>query len=68
MSNVDLAYEILKAKKEEEIESFFYFFFHEIHPQYKSVPDKFDSIKLTDSKFYNLIAIGHEQAIKDSGH
>lgn len=67
-SNIDLTYNLLKERRDQEIESFFYFFFNEIHPQYESIPKDFKSINDRDKEFYSLLVEGHKRAIEDSGH
>ena len=66
--NVDLTYDLLKKRTDKEIISFFYFFFNEIHPQYKSIPTDFHKLGHKDKKFYELLQTGHKRAIKESGH
>lgn len=68
LRNITIAYNILSEKPEKEIESFFYFFFHEIHPQYPAIPNEFDYLKSEAPDFYALIVSGHNRAIEDSGH
>lgn len=68
LMNVDLSYEILKKRTNQDIESFFYFFFNEIHPQVKTIPNEFEDLKIYDNVFYKLIEKGNKRAIKDSGH
>lgn len=68
LKDTELAYNCLKQRTDNEIESFFYFFFHSIHPVYKTVPSEFEIFKTRDNKFYNLIVAGHTEAIEDSGH
>lgn len=63
-----MTYDILKNRTDKEIKSFFYFFFHEIHPQYEKIPEEFNILKSKDMEFYNLIIAGHKRAIIDSGH
>lgn len=66
--NVDLTYELLKERSETEIESFFYFFFNEIHPQFETIPEEFEKIKSSDKEFYGLLLKGHKLAIKNNGY
>ena len=68
LKKTDLAYELLKNCTDKEIESFFYFFFNEIHPQYEEIPSEFKKLKDVDEKFYNHLLSGHKRALKDSGH
>lgn len=68
LKNVDLFYELLKDRRENEIESFFYFFFNEPHPQFDTIPNDFKMIKNRDEAFYSLIKKGYKRAIEDSGH
>ena len=68
LKKTDLAYELLKKCTDEEIESFFYFFFNEIHPQYKNVPTELERFKDRDEKFYKLLSAAHKRALIDSGH
>jgi hypothetical protein len=68
LKKTDLVYEQLKKSTDQEIESFFYFFFNEIHPQYETIPSEFKKLKKVDEKFYNHLLAGHKRALKDSGH
>ena len=68
LNKTDLAYDLLIKCTDEEIESFFYFFFNEIHPQYENVPKELEKFKNMDEKFYNLLLVGHKRALNDSGH
>ena len=68
LKNVDLTYKLLKDRPDKEVESFFYFFFNEIHPQFETIPKEFEMLKNRDKAFYNLLEKGHHQAIEDSGH
>ena len=68
LSNVDLTYEILKKKENEEIGSLFYFFFQGVHPQYVEIPKEFNQIQNIDKSFYSLIIAGYEKAMNDSEH
>ena len=53
LQNIDLTHRILKERTDEEIESFFIFFFDGPHPK-KEVPKEFESLK-SDKKFYKII-------------
>ncbi|MFK5959484.1 MAG: hypothetical protein QM495_11530 [Lutibacter sp.] len=66
--NVNLTYELLSERTDKEIESFFYFFFNEIHPQYEIVPTELKKLQNKNKEFYKLLLTGHKRAIKDSGH
>jgi hypothetical protein len=68
LSNVDITYQILKEKDAKDVESFFFFLFSGIHPQYKTVPTELNKIKSKDKAFYGFVVKGHQKAIKDSGH
>jgi len=68
LQNVDLTYELLSKRTSKEIESFFYFFFNQIHPQYESVPTDLKKLQNKDKEFYKLLLSGHKRAIKESGH
>jgi len=68
LKNVDLTYRLLKGKPNDKIESFFYFFFNEIHPSSKAIPGEFNEIQSKDKAFYELLVKGHERAMKHSGH
>ena len=66
--NIDLTYKLLKKRPKKEIESFFYFFFNEIHRQYETIPKEFGKLKNSDKEFYSLLSKGHKRAIENSGH
>ncbi|HPJ54301.1 MAG: hypothetical protein KDB87_00255 [Flavobacteriales bacterium] len=68
LSNAELTYEVLSERRSEDVESFFYFFFHEIHPQFEEIPEEFDLIKDRDQRIYGCLVRGHERALRDSGH
>ena len=68
LKNVDLNYQTLKGKADSEIESFYYFFFHSIHPVFKEIPEEFKILKETNESYYTLIEQGYIRAIKNSGH
>lgn len=68
LEKTNLTYQVLKKYTHKEIESFFYFFFNEIHPQYESIPSQFEKFKNLDRDFYDIILTGLKKAIKDSGH
>ena len=68
LQNVGLNYQVLKDKSDSEIESFYYFFFHSIHPVFHVIPDEFKTLETTNESFYTLIEEGHIRALKNSGH
>ncbi len=68
LKNVDLTYRLLKVRPDKEVESFFYFFFNEIHPQFETIPAEFEMLKNRDKTFYSLLEKGHHRAIEDSRH
>lgn len=68
LKNINLTYDLLKERTELEIESFFYFFFNEVHPQYETIPKGFEKIKHSNEEFYSLLSKGHKRAIEDSRH
>ena len=68
LKDVDLTYQLLEKRTDQEIESFFYFFFNEIHPQYETIPKELEKLKNKDMEFYEQMEIGHKKAIEDSGH
>lgn len=68
LQNPKLTFDLLKSKSDTEIKSFFFFFFHGIHPIYETIPDKLKKMKTYDSRIYKLLEQGFKDAIKQSGH
>ena len=68
LKNIDLTYDLLSKRTDKEIESFFYFFFNEVHPQYDTVPKELKKLQNKNKEFYKLLLTGHKRAIKESKH
>ena len=66
--NPKLTFDLLKNKSDNEIKSFFFFFFHSVHPVYTSIPPVLKEMKHYDEKIYSLLEHGFAQALKESGH
>jgi hypothetical protein len=60
--------EILREFQDNEIESFFYFFFSDIHPKWEIIPNELQVIQNYDKHIFDLMKEGFEKAIEDSGH
>jgi hypothetical protein len=59
---------ILTKLKTQKVESFFFFFFNEPHPIWKSVPEELNIIKKHNPKIYGIIEKSFKAALKQSGH
>jgi len=68
LQNPKLTIDLLKVKSDSEIKSFFFFFFHGIHPRYENIPGELHTMKIYDSRIYKLLEQGFKEAISKSGH
>ncbi|NQY10901.1 MAG: hypothetical protein HRT71_15490 [Flavobacteriales bacterium] len=68
MTNLTLAYGVLRSKSLKEIESFYFFMFHNRHNEYNELPAEFDFYKESDQEYYSRVKSGFERAIADSAN
>jgi len=63
-----LAFEILSKRSDEEIKSFFFFFFHGIHPPYRKIPHELGGMLQYYPRVYSLMEEGFKEALSKSDH
>ena len=67
MSNLQLTFILLAQYSDDQIESFFYFFFDGIHPRWKEIPDFFTEYKNEYPNIYQQLEKGFLKAINNNG-
>ena len=67
-ANPKMTFDLIKNKVDNDIESFWSFFFQSIHPAYKQIPLELTKMKSYDSRVYGLMEKGLADALKQSGH
>ncbi len=65
-ANPKLTFDLLKNKPDAEIKSFFFFFYHSIHPLYKKIPGELTKMKSYNGRIYRLMEKGLKDALKQS--
>lgn len=63
-----LTFDLLKPMTDDQIESFFFFLFHSIHPVWEEVPDELKGMYEYDKRVFSLMEKGLKNALKNSGH
>lgn len=66
--NPDLSFKILKLKSTDEVESFFYFFFHGIHAPFDKIPVELEAFKSVYPELFVSLQSGFERGFADSRH
>jgi hypothetical protein len=56
----ELTFNLLEKKTDEEIKSFFYFFFDSVHPNWKGVPKEFQKLKKSNTRVYGLMKVSYD--------
>ena len=68
LQNPKLTFDLLEPKSDTEIKSFFFFFFHAIHPRYENIPGELQTLETYDRRIYKMLEQGFKEAISKSGH
>ena len=67
IQNPTLTFKLLESKSDEEINSFWYFYFDGPHPE-ENIPKEFDIMKITTPKIYALLESSHKEVLKKVDH
>lgn len=67
LKNPALTFKLLENRSDEEIKSFWYFFYDGPHPA-ENIPKEFDIMKIINPKIYSLMETAHKEVLKDADH
>ena len=65
IKNSSLTFELLENSSDEEIKSFWYFYFDEPNPD-ENIPKEFNNMKIVSPKIYSLMEVAHKEVLKDA--